>query len=327
MALWLVRAGRSGEYEDLAFENNLVVISWPELADLSGIKTREELKALLAKTYPDESPGKLVNWESQLWSFVKEMQPGDLVALPRKHQPVIAIGEVAGPYQYRPDFPEVSRHTRPVKWLEEKPRSDFAPDILYSLGASMTICRVQRNNAEERVRALITGTGRDGGEPPIDDLEQYALDRIREYIAQKFKGHNLERLAAAVIEALGYKVQISPEGPDRGVDIFAGYGPLGFDHPRIVVQVKSGNEPVDVKLIRELQGVMKNFGADHGLLISWSGYKGSVPKEANQHFFEVRLWDSDDLIKALLSTYERLPAAIQAELPLKQIWVLVPEEE
>jgi restriction system protein len=51
-----------------------------------------------------------------------------------------------------------------------------------------------------------------------------------------------------------------------------------------------------------------------------------VPKEAARLFFELRLWDADDLVKAILATYESLPDALQAELPLKRIWVLVPEE-
>jgi len=90
--------------------------------------------------------------------------------------------------------------------------------------------------------------------------------------------------------------------------------------------VKSGDAPVDVKVVRELRGTMSNFGADHGLLVAWGGYKSSVPRGANRLFFEVRLWDADNLVKALLNVYERLPDSPQAELPLNRIWVLVPEE-
>lgn len=337
MALWLVRAGKHGEREDLALTKNLLLPGWDELPDLSHINTRQELLELLGKTYPEEKPKTIRNWTSQIWPFLKEMQEGDLVALPLKSRSIIFIGKINGPYKYLPDLPEGARHTRSVKWLRELPRSAFDKDILYSLGAFMTVCRIQRNNAEERVRALlaekpisaITQTDfpdQTEGETPVD-LEQYARDQIRDYIARKFKGHDLARLVGAVLEAQGYKVQISPEGADGGVDIIAGYGPMGFDHPRLVVQVKSGDAPVDVKIIRELQGVMKNFGADHGLIVAWGGYRSSVPREASRLFFELRLWDADDLIKAILATYERLPDALQTELPLKRIWTLVLEEE
>lgn len=33
MAVWLVRAGASGEFEDLALEKGLGVIGWPELGE------------------------------------------------------------------------------------------------------------------------------------------------------------------------------------------------------------------------------------------------------------------------------------------------------
>ena len=338
MALWLVRAGKYGERESLALDNGLAVIGWDDLPNLSGVRTREELYDLLEKTYPDVKRNTLLNWQSQIWLFVREIQIGDLVALPLKSRSAIVLGEVTGAYQYRQDLPLGARHTRPVAWRKELPRSAFDRDVLYSLGAFMTVCRIQRNNAEERVRALLagepipapvatpgTGEGTEWEAPA--DLEEYALDQIRDYIARKFKGHDLARLVGAVLEAQGYKVQVSPEGPDGGVDIIAGNGPMGFDQPRLVVQVKSGDSPVDVKVVRELQGVMKNFGAGHGLLVAWGGYRGNVSKEAARLFFEVRLWDADDLVKAVLANYENLPDALQAELPLKRIWVLVPSEE
>ncbi|KHG64406.1 restriction endonuclease, partial [Thermus sp. 2.9] len=120
---------------------------------------------------------------------------------------------------------------------------------------------------------------------------------------------------------------ISPEGPDGGVDILAGSGELGFDRPRIAVQVKSTDSPVDIKTVRELQGAMKNYQADHGLFVSWGGFKQSVDKEKARLFFEIRLWDSDDLLREILRFYEKLPEDLQAELPLKRIWVLVSPPE
>ena len=101
---------------------------------------------------------------------------------------------------------------------------------------------------------------------------------------------------------------------------------MGFEAPRLVVQVKSSDAPADVRVLRELQGVMKNFGADRGLLVSWGGFKSSVYQEARTLFFEIRLWDADDLIEALAETYGQLPDDLQAELPLKRVWTLVLEE-
>jgi len=49
-------------------------------------------------------------------------------------------------------------------------------------------------------------------------------------------------------------------------------------------------------------------------------------QEARQSHFSVRLWESKDLVEAMYRTYEKLPAEVQAELPLKRVWMLVAEE-
>lgn len=333
MAVWMVRAGKEGEWESLALEQGLVVVGWVELPDLSPIKSREALAALLQRTYPDKKPKTLTNWLSQLWPFRQLIQIGDLLVLPLKTRAAIAIGKVSGPYQYRSDLPEGARHCRAVQWLRKDiPRSDFSQDLLYSLGAFMTVCRIRRNQAEARIQAILEGkqlyseeTGETEPEPPFD-LEAYAQDQVRAYIETRFKGHDLARLVNALLTAQGYQTYMSPPGPDGGVDIIAGRGPMGFDPPRLCVQVKSTSQPVDVKVLRELQGVVKNYGAQQGLLVSWAGFKQSVFDESRRLFFEVRLWDSGNVVRSLLQQYDQLPEDLQAELPLKRIWTLVAED-
>lgn len=337
MAVWLVRAGSRGEREDLVLEKNIILIGWDELGDLSNIDTREALLARLEASYPGAKQKTLHNWASQIWLFIKEMQLGDLVALPLKQRPAVAFGEVTGGYQYHPDLPPGARQIRPVRWIKEIPRSAIDQDLLYSLGAFMTVCRIQRNNAQKRIRALLEGkalplppatsAGDASDEGMEANLEEIALDQIQRGITQRFKGHRLTDLVAAVLTAQGFKVRVAPEGPDGGVDILAGSGELGFNEPRIAVQVKSGDAPVDIKAVRELQGVMKNFQASQGLFVSWSGFKSSVNKEITRLFFEIRLWGPEDLIREVLRHYDSLPDELQAELPLKRIWVLVPPAE
>lgn len=90
--------------------------------------------------------------------------------------------------------------------------------------------------------------------------------------------------------------------------------------------MKSGTNPIDVDVLRSLQGVLRTFGANNGLLISWSGFKQSVYREARKCFFEVRLWDARDIVRELQANYEKLSDSIQASLPLKRIWSLVERE-
>ncbi len=335
MTLWMVRAGRYGERENFALENNVALIGWEDLPDLSNIKTRRELSKILENSFPDEKSKTLKNWESQIWPFVQEMKEGDLVALPLKSRSFIALGKIVGDYCYKAENPAGARHIRPVEWINEYPRTDFDQDVLYSLGAFLTVCRIKRNDAENRVRALIAGKKMPGKTPVggedeevlVPDIEEYARDQIRDHISRKFRGHNLSNLVAAILSAQGYQVHISPAGPDGGVDIMAGKGALGFDSPRLAVQVKSSDAPASVNILRELQGVIENFNAEQGLLVVWGGHTSVLAKEAARHFFKIRIWDADDVVRMTQAYYENLPDDIQAELPLKRIWTLVPSEE
>ena len=54
---------------------------------------------------------------------------------------------------------------------------------------------------------------------------------------------------------------------------------LWFDGAMLAVQVKSGGQVVDAPTLRELQGVMTNFGAARGLLVSWGGFTKSARAE------------------------------------------------
>lgn len=339
MALWLVRAGRHGEDENIALEKGLVIIGWHEMPNLSKVQSFEEMQQKFAEIYPDKSPNAILNNAAQLWAFTKRINKGDLVVLPLKTRSLIAIGAIKGDYQYLD-----GRHVRSVEWLKEDiPRNTFGQDILYSFGAFMTVCQIKRNYAEERVKAILSGnpdphlSGKsvvpdlalstetsDEVTDSFIDLEEQAFDQIRRLIQTKFSGHNLTRLIEAILTVQGYQTYKSPEGPDGGIDILAGFGPMGFDRPKICVQVKSGGAQNDSS-IRELEGVMSRLGADQGLFVSWDGFNKTALTKTKDLFFKVRLWDDKKIISNLLSCYEELPDEIQAELPLKRIWVMVPE--
>lgn len=334
MNLYLVRAGRHGEREKAALDGGFVTGGWNELPDLSDVQKREELEALFTRTNPDLSRNQARNYIGQIWIFIHEICKGDLVALPLRSRSAIAVGEVTGDYEYNKKIAEGVKHLRKVRWLKIIPRSDFDQDLLYSFGAFMTVCKIKRNNAVERIQKLLKGeqitpqpatsieSELEAGNYVID-LEQFGRDQISYYIARKFKGHALARLVEAVLKAEDYYTFSSSPGPDGGVDILAAKGSLGFDQPKICVQVKSSDSPVDVRTLRELQGVMTKVRAEHGLLVAWGGYNSKTEQEAKDAFFSIRLWDSADLIDAILKHYEKFSDELKAELPLKRTWSLV----
>ncbi len=107
----------------------------------------------------------------------------------------------------------------------------------------------------------------------------------------------------------------------------AGSGPLGFDTPRICVQVKSSKSPVNVNVLRELEGTARNFRAEHSILVAWGGSNKIADKENKLSFFSTRIWGQGEILNELLKYYEKFDDELKAELPLKRIWAIVEQEE
>ncbi len=344
--VWLVRAGARGEDEAVALEHSLAILGFDGVADLTNASNTEAVRERVRKANPEAQAAKIRNVASQLSAFALRMHEGDVVVLPLKtRQGQIALGRVDGPYRYQ-DVEGVKRHTRSIRWIRPGvPRQEFEQDLLYSLGAFMTVCRIQRHGAEQRIAAMLEG-GPDPGDGGLSDetgdsegdeesdrdedktpnISEFARQQILEHVRSNFLGHEFARLVESVLQAEGYFTLRSSAGRDGGVDILAGRGSLGFDGPRLCVQVKATAGTVDVTVLRSLMGTMQSFKADRGLLVSWGGFTSEVEREARQGFFSVRLWHADNLVDAICRNYERLPEQIQKEVPLERVWTLVPDK-
>ena len=141
-----------------------------------------------------------------MWRFAKEIQKGDLVALPLKTQSAIAIGKIISDYEYKQITDNIF-HVRYVEWIKNIPRSAFEQGILYSLGAFMTVCRIKKYDAENKVKKLLEMEDyRTIGETSEEEtsktlgIEEAARDQVVKYIGGKFKGHGLSRLVEAILK-------------------------------------------------------------------------------------------------------------------------------
>ena len=124
----------------------------------------------------------------------------------------------------------------------------------------------------------------------------------------------------------GGRIDAQPQGADGGVDILAGSGPLGFDRPRLCVEVKSEAGTIDRPTVDKLLGAMTKFNADQGLFVAWNGFKSTVEKELATQFFRLRLWSQKELLEQLFAHYAQLDADLKAELPLKQVWMVASQD-
>ena len=168
MTAWVVRGGRNGEREADALETSVLTIGFGLVEDLRNIQTKEDAKRLLRQTNPEAKPGTIASNASVLWTFRDDIKIGDLIAMPRKGQSTIAIGEIEGEYDYRPESPEAV-HGRAIRWLNPEVHKDFLlPDLQTSMNGDRTIYQPRKENAENRLRA-VAETGLDIGPGVAED--------------------------------------------------------------------------------------------------------------------------------------------------------------
>ncbi len=222
------------------------------------------------------------------------------------------------------------------------PKKNLGEHLRHFFWPKRTLNPIRHGEAVTRIRALVeTGDIPAGGlaRSDMDDadedglavsgssIQESAHAEIAERIHSRFPAHELERLVAAILEAEGYVALQSHEGSDQGVDVLAGQGPMGFESPKICVQVKHTNSQIGAPDVQNLRGAMQDFSAEHGLFVSWSDYTSQAKREARRNFFTMRLWNANDVIDAVCRNYDKLPEAIRAEIPLKQVWTLVRDDE
>ena len=332
MTVWVVRAGGRGEWEELFTSEGIAAIHFGLRQSVANFDSRESLRAHIIENGGSRSGA------DQLWRFSHEICNGDMIVLPRKLSKSIAVGRVSGDYTFRPDME--AQHVRPVHWMaQDIPRADFDQDLLYSFGGLATVFRAQASDAETRIQRKLDQISGTTSSTPVSaitevqeeefkvDLEEQINDRIAERIRQRFSGHRMEYLISEILSATGYHTLETQRSRDGGVDVLAGLGEMGFGHPRLCVQVKSGRDPVDISEYDRLQGNIQSFGAEHGLLVSLAGFKGTVLSENKRSFFKIRLWGPSELVEKLLDTYDKLPEDIRSEIPLRNRRILIETEE
>lgn len=341
MKIWLARGGRHGHYEQKQIDDGRIYLKWNDVhEDLTGIDDRKKFQAVLRRAYPQAPNGKIIQNSGQFHLFCCRMNVGDSVMMPRHGKGTVSVGTIKSDYQFDPQGADGFKSYREVKWREDTvPKSNFDSELQSKLNAATTFCGIKADRVEQRVAEAIAGnvnalpstnhdqSNHEGTEDELSadtviDLHGLARDQIRQWIQQHYKAHEMERLIGGILEAQGYTIYQSPMGPDKGVDLLAGKGVLGFDHPKLCVQVKTDTTPIGRQVLDQLIGVMQNMQAEHGLLVSWSGFKKTVEAEEAAQFFRVRLWSSDQVIDELLSCYENLSEELRSEIPLQRSWIL-----
>ena len=160
------------------------------------------------------------------------------------------VGTVVGEYEHVPGVAADERqpNRRRVEWRGRVLRDQLSVATRNSLGAISTLFLVPAEAAAEIERLLGAAPAAQVAVPPpavvddaVDDLYKDVQAKAFEFTKDKVSRldwDDMQQLVAGLLRAMGYKTRISPSGSDRGKDIVASPDGLGFEDPRIVVEVR-----------------------------------------------------------------------------------------
>lgn len=325
--LWVVHA--PVEIADKVETDSLAAIGWSQMGDLGNLDARQKMKNKYHSVYPDDSEPKIWVGAGQLYRFAHVIQKGDSVLTPLKISREVLIGEVTSDYEFNPEaISERYPNIRRVKWLQKVSRDDLSQPFKYALGGIMTVFQVNAYLPE--VKALLKKKPvrkdiieeADIQQPATlfyEDVRGKADEMISDLLSQ-IDAYDFQELVAGVLRAMGFKTRVSSPGRDLGVDIIAHPDALGFETPRIKVQVKHRKGQSGAPEVRALAGTIREN--ENGLFVSTGGFTSEALREPERGA-KITLVDRDQFVNLLLENYEKLDPQYQALVPLRKVYIPV----
>ena len=332
--IWMVRAGRGGEFASRFLDESIIAIGWGEIGDVTAATPDDEIRRLIDAAYPGEKPGTRASWAGQIRRFVKEVEVGDPVVTYDNESRLYHLGEIRSDAERRTfvdaEGEKRSEFCRVVKWLDEVPRDSLLLSTRNSLAIPLTVSRKSAAaSADLRRRASQSApNAAQDDEPPPPEDETDESETLQGYIDKsdlfiedaiaKLDWEQLQELVAGIIRAMGYKTRVSSPGPDRGVDIFASPDGLGLSEPRIFVEVKHRAGSIGAPAIRSFIGGRQQ--GDRCLYVSVGGFTQEARYEADRSQIPITLIAMSQLRELLVDYYEALDSETRALVPLKRVY-------
>ncbi len=339
ITMWMVRAGEAGFMFEAFKEGSRVSIGWQDLGDLSTLQSREDFYRAVSNAYPSSKKGQMIASAGQAFRFVREIKVGDSVVTYDRSERIYLVGNVRNDYEFALQLSSEQPNIRRVQWHGQVSRDSLSVSARNSLGSISTLFVIPPEVADE-IQCLLAGRQTErktsqntdlkndsisltdvAGDILVDDLYKDIQAKGLEFTKDKVNQldwQEMQELVAGLLRAMGYKTRISPSGSDRGKDIVASPDGLGFEDPRIVVEVKHRTAAMSSQDIRSFLG--GRHENDKGLYVSTGGFTKDARYEAERARIPVTLMDLDDLVKALLEHYEKMDLDMQRLIPLRKVY-------
>ncbi|MFD1851049.1 restriction endonuclease [Oceanobacillus bengalensis] len=320
---WMIRAGDHNELIPVWKDKGIASIGWPKLGNPKQYRTKDEMTAKANTVFAESKPNSRISWVSQVWRFSREIKKGDRVITYFREKREYMVGTVLEPHFYDdsvgdPAYPNNIK----VDWEEiTVERDSLSQAAKNSLGSVLTVFRVDEwgNEIENLIEHPFSSP------EPIDDAEE---DEIIEDLVSKatvmiqdkvdkLDPWQMQELVGGLLRAMEYNVQVSPKGPDGGVDVLAYKDAFGFEKPIIKVQVKHRKSSAGAPEIQQLLGA--NPIDANSLFVSTGGFTSQAEAVAKHN--AVRLVDLEELVDLVVKWYENMPNDVRALLPLQKMYV------
>jgi restriction system protein len=143
-AIWVCRAGRKGEVDDILLRRNQIALLFGNVRDASRIPARDGMfRDAISRGNPNLGKHATISWAKQLMDLVHTMQEGDFCTYPRRTDRTCRWGVIAGPYMYDPAEKPDYAHRRPVRWLASVPRDGLPANELRSVDRPPSLYRLR----------------------------------------------------------------------------------------------------------------------------------------------------------------------------------------
>ncbi len=318
--VWCVRAD-FGTYTKDFVANGYAGIGWIPDADLSQVKTRDEIYPLYRLAHPSDTSNIVIGQQvGQIARFLLDIQVGDFVITPAADTEWLHYGKVQPDPSYffaAADDGCPYRHRRRVAWAEKRlKRGDFSVPFQNTIRSSLTVFAVSQR-AE-----LFAAIGR----PDLNPKPAAQYDPYRAVLEQILQLHDkeFEILVGHLLTALGFEgSEVTGKTGDGGVDATGELNVSNLAKVKVFVQAKRYKlgAKVSAKVVRQLRQAIP-FGGQ-GAFITTAGYQSSAADVALESGFpRIGLINGRQLVDLLIEHWPDIPQEFRERLGLKPGLVL-----